>query len=82
MVHRVEQGAEALGFPVEGRPFRPHVTLGRVRDGVPWPPAASDRLERETLRASFVADRLVLFESRPGPDGSVYSQLDSFSLGS
>jgi hypothetical protein len=41
-----------------------------------------NRLERETLHASFVADRLVLFESRQGAAGSVYSQLDSFSLGS
>lgn len=82
LVHRVEQRAEALGFPVEGRPFRPHVTLGRVRDGVTWPAAASDRLEREALQASFVADRLILFESRQGPGGSIYSQLHSFSLGS
>lgn len=82
LVHRVEQRAEALGFPVEGRPFRPHVTLGRVRDGVPWPLAAMNRLEREALHESFVADRLVLFESRQGSGGSVYAQLDSFSLGS
>lgn len=82
LAHRVEQRADALGFPVEGRPFRPHVTLGRVRDGVPWPSAAADRLEREALQASFVADRLVLFESRQGAGGPVYSPVDSFSLGS
>jgi 2'-5' RNA ligase len=29
--HRVEQEMERLGFPVEGRPFRPHLTLGRVK---------------------------------------------------
>jgi RNA 2',3'-cyclic 3'-phosphodiesterase len=28
--HDVEVACEALGLPVEGRPFRPHVTLGRV----------------------------------------------------
>jgi 2'-5' RNA ligase len=28
--HRLEQEMERLGFAVEGRPFRPHVTLGRV----------------------------------------------------
>jgi 2'-5' RNA ligase len=27
----VERGYAALGFPVEGRPFRPHLTLGRAR---------------------------------------------------
>src|SRR5439155_965783 len=28
--HRVEQEFEPLGFPTEGRPFRPHLTLGRA----------------------------------------------------
>lgn len=28
--HRVEQEMEQLGFPLEGRAFRPHVTLGRA----------------------------------------------------
>lgn len=27
--HRVEHAFAPLGFPTEGRPFRPHVTLGR-----------------------------------------------------
>ncbi len=29
--HRLELEMEQLGFPLEGRPFRPHVTLGRAR---------------------------------------------------
>ncbi len=28
--HRVEQTFAPLGFPTEGRPFRPHLTLGRA----------------------------------------------------
>jgi 2'-5' RNA ligase len=30
---RLERGGEAIGFPPEGAPFQPHVTLGRVREG-------------------------------------------------
>lgn len=29
--HRVEQEMGSLGFALEGRPFRPHITLGRLR---------------------------------------------------
>lgn len=28
---RVERAMEGVGYPVEGKPFRPHLTLGRVR---------------------------------------------------
>jgi 2'-5' RNA ligase len=81
LVHRVEQQCQALGFAVEGRPFRPHVTLGRVRDEMPWPKSAGPRLEREALHAPFVADQLVLYESRQGAGGSLYTSLTSYALG-
>jgi 2'-5' RNA ligase len=29
--HRVEQEMAQIGFPLEGRPFHPHITLGRVK---------------------------------------------------
>jgi 2'-5' RNA ligase len=32
--HDLETACAALGYPVEGRAYRPHVTLGRVRDRV------------------------------------------------
>ena len=82
MVDRVERACAALGFPVEGRPFRPHVTLGRVREGRRLPEAAIATLEGAALPpAEFLADRLVLLESRPGPGGSVYATLATFPLG-
>jgi 2'-5' RNA ligase len=82
MVHRVEQATEALGFPVEGRPFRPHVTLGRVREGKWIPPEGVALLEQDSLRAGFTADRLVLFESRQDQGCASYAVVDWYSLGS
>ena len=32
--HDVEVACEQLGFAVEGRPFRPHLTLVRVKDRI------------------------------------------------
>jgi 2'-5' RNA ligase len=80
MVHRIERATELLGFPVEGRPFRPHVTLGRVREGSRLPREGAEVLEKETLTAGFITDRLVLFESRPQPGGANYTPLDLFPL--
>ena len=82
LVHRVEQACAGLGFPVEGRPFRPHVTLGRVREDGRIPANGLGALEREKLPpVSFVSERLVLYESVPGPGGSRYDSRADFPLG-
>jgi 2'-5' RNA ligase len=70
---RLERGGEQIGFPPEGRPFRPHITLGRVREGHRLPPAAMQHLEGLPPGQPFVADRVVLFESRLTTDGPAYS---------
>jgi 2'-5' RNA ligase len=80
MVHRVERLTAPLGFPSEGRPFRAHITLGRLRDGARLGADANRRLEQESLAGGFAADRLVLYQSRTGPGGAVYREVDSFSL--
>jgi 2'-5' RNA ligase len=69
---RLETEGAEMGFPPEGRPFRPHITLGRVREGHRLPPGAMDELESVAHGSAFVADRVVLFESRLTPAGPVY----------
>jgi 2'-5' RNA ligase len=70
---RIERGGEEIGFPPEGRPFRPHLTLGRVREGHRLPPGAMDRLESLPHGAPFRADRIILYESRLTKAGPTYS---------
>jgi 2'-5' RNA ligase len=82
LVHRVEQATERLGFPGEGRPFHAHVTLGRVRDRARLPREGLGGIEHEALTGEFTANRLVLYQSRPGPAGPVYDELESFALDS
>jgi RNA 2',3'-cyclic 3'-phosphodiesterase len=50
--HDIEVACEALGFGVEGRPFRPHLTLARVKE----------RAEEEELRRLSRAGKRVAFE--------------------
>jgi 2'-5' RNA ligase len=72
--HRVERTFEPLGFPTEARPFRPHLTLGRVaRDA-----RAAELRPAEPLFASLsyeatvVVETLDLMQSTLHPRGAVY----------
>jgi 2'-5' RNA ligase len=66
--------------PPEARPFRPHVTLARLKT----PAAAAVRawLTGPPPVQTFEAREVVLYESRPGPQGSAYVPLAVYALGS
>jgi len=73
----VERGVVAAGFPAEARPFRGHITLGRLREArfpdahdLPRPPPAPTPVRE-----------VVLFQSRLGPGGSSYTPLERLALG-
>jgi len=70
---RIERGGERLGFAPEGRPFRPHLTLGRVREGHRLPPGWRSEFERAEVGEPFLADRVVLYESSLSPAGPTYT---------
>lgn len=83
LYHDVERACEDLGFPVEGRAFRPHLTLGRLKT----PPDANARSRlREALRELTESRRVVvrtvdLMASRPGTGGSRYTVMSAAPLG-
>ena len=72
---RVEPRAEELGFAGEGIIFRPHVTIGRVREGERLPRAETDKLFATPLTAPFSVDRVTLFASTMREGGAEYSVL-------
>lgn len=78
---RLERGGSEIGFAPEGRPFRPHITLGRVKEGQRLPLGARDTLEALPALAPFQADRVVLYESLPGPLGPLYDPRLEITLG-
>lgn len=82
----VEAGLVAQGFAPEGRPYAPHITLGRVREYVS--PEGLQELgdilrTAPALSAAPPAhiDRLVLYRSTLTPQGSVYQHLVVAPLG-
>jgi len=70
---RIERGGERLGFSPEGRPFRPHLTLGRIREGHRLPAGWTSVLEQIRPDDDFIADRVVLYESQLSPSGPSYT---------
>ncbi len=69
---RLERLADAIGFAPEGAPFRPHVTLARVREGQRLPPDAPESLAGWYEPVPFLASELVLYESVLGRGGPRY----------
>lgn len=70
---RLERQAEAIGFAPEGTPFRPHITLGRVREGQRLPPGALERCGIAAAGDSFLGDSVVLYQSELTPRGPQYT---------
>ncbi len=77
LAERVERVARSQGFPPSQRPFAPHVTLARARRATAIGLPAVERIGH---LGSFVAERLVLFGSEPGPGGSRYHEIESYPL--
>jgi 2'-5' RNA ligase len=82
LVHRVVQACAVLGFPVEGRPYRPHVTLGRLREGNRLSPEAIQEIESVRLDpVSFMSQQVILYQSLTDAGGSRYEARATFPLG-
>jgi RNA 2',3'-cyclic 3'-phosphodiesterase len=73
----VERAFGPLGFPPEGRAFRPHLTLGRTaRRARPGDVADAGRaLAALPVEATGVLDGVDLMESVLRPGGAVYQQV-------
>ncbi len=80
--HDIEVACDGLGFEIEGRPFRPHLTLARVKR--PLPTERSRELSRRAKSADFRTDFIVrsidLMQSEMTSAGSKYTTLVSAAL--
>ncbi|KAB2944140.1 MAG: RNA 2',3'-cyclic phosphodiesterase [Hyphomicrobium sp.] len=75
-----DRAARAAGLPPEGRQFKPHVTLARLKY------ASADEVARVLQRIGafrskpFIVSRFVLFSSKPKSGGGPYVIEEAFNL--
>lgn len=75
----IEERLKELGIPKEHRDFKPHLTLGRVRNlkGIGNLGREMERLTEERSNP-FPVGEVVLFKSQLDPRGAIYTKLETF----
>lgn len=80
----IEEGANRLSYPKEERPFSPHLTLGRVRQGLPAGELQKIGNAISSIQLGKIGtvrvDSVHLYQSDLNSAGAVYTKLFSSSL--
>ena len=61
-----------IGVTLEARPFAPHMTLARVKDGTGLRPGSLLNGLTDIVLGRMTVDAITLFQSRLSPSGSSY----------
>jgi 2'-5' RNA ligase len=74
-------GLRAVGFELETRPFRPHLTVARVKRGCERDAERALRTIAPGEVARFHVGRLLLMKSELSPKGARHEEVRAFPLG-
>lgn len=80
LVEAVERAVVSRGFERESKPFRPHLTLARLKRSSPGLGRALAARAGTDLGVSTISE-ITLMRSRLRPEGAEYKALRKFSLG-
>jgi 2'-5' RNA ligase len=83
LVRAVNAALAVVGFEPERRPFRPHLTLGRVRDEIPTRQRAQIEVDVGKLEVpdtSWRTAHVSLMRSRLTAQGASYEVIATFPL--
>ncbi len=75
----LEREFRKAGFPCEEREFKPHLTLGRVKEGKKV--TGLEKIEFKPTPEKRLSE-LVLFQSHLSPEGAHYERIATFPLSS
>ena len=73
---RIEEAVGAMGFDVEPKPFRPHITLARLRDA--QPDAVANYVAHASLEGSFTPPSFSLYQSTLDVEGAMYRKVNTY----
>lgn len=78
---KLEAALTPLGFEPEGRPFKGHLTLGRIKS----PPRGGGIVkalvsQKDVDLGKISVDKIVLYQSTLKPSGAVYKSLEEVAL--
>ena len=76
----IERQVQQLGFAAESKPFKPHLTLGRVREGVKIGNSLDYLMRYQFAPIPLLFDRIALIKSTLTPRGPIYDVLHERSL--
>ena len=80
MYAELEEACQELGWAKETRAFRPHITVGRVRDPDEAATLAGKHLSTKIEPVEFEVAEIVIYESKLQSTGSVYSRVATVLL--
>lgn len=77
----IGEGVTAAAYEIENRPFRAHLTLGRIKQPHGLNLNFISEAELPNIEVVEIAE-VVLFRSEPQPEGSQYSVIEKIKFGS
>jgi RNA 2',3'-cyclic 3'-phosphodiesterase len=78
----LDSNLKDIGFSQETRPFKGHLTIGRIRAKMNTKKFGEALMAfRNFETETFIADKIILFKSELKPQGAVYTHLASAPLG-
>ena len=82
--HDVESACAVLGYEIDGRPFRPHITLGRLKSPLPrdGARALAEATRRVAYASTVTAQSVDIMASELSAAGPRYTVLAALPLGS
>ncbi|MBW2604719.1 MAG: RNA 2',3'-cyclic phosphodiesterase [Deltaproteobacteria bacterium] len=77
----LDENLQVLGFPGEKRPFKGHLTMGRIKTKIDVKKFGDALMAFRSFESeTFTAGQLILYKSELKPSGAVYTKLVRASL--